>query len=186
MARSLDVAPAEMARIALRVANLAPDIEGELTESFELYTLGAEDIASASLTAAESAGQAHHQIKHAGAAIGYARSATTTSGVDVVAVRITELPSVPPGLAAGIDAAVRLIDAADLASEPLVRLLVVPAHAVHALWIASDQTDRLVVVDCPGSSALTVNTIYEAADFLAALAAEPVSAEGAATWPAPP
>lgn len=186
MARSLDLDPGRMSQIAQQVADFVPGIEGELTESFDLFTLGATDIPLRSMNAAESAEQVHHQIRSAGVAIGYARSTPISMEPEVIAVRVSDPADTNASLAAEIDEAIRLIDEADLAGEPLVRLLVVPAHAVHALWITSDHTDRLVVVDCPEGSGLVNRAMYDAADFLETLAADPVQVDEPAAWQTSP
>ena len=58
--------------------------------------------------------------------------------------------------------------------DPLVRLLIVPAYYVHALWLKKDDRSQLLIVDKPQQyRRLEQNYLFSSKDFLQALASEP-------------
>lgn len=88
----------------------------------------------------------HHQITISGNAVAFARSTVTTR--QPARARLEELFVSP--LAQKIDRAIDWIDE-EATGEPLVRLLVVPAFYLHAMWLVyPDRESSVLVVDAAG------------------------------------
>lgn len=102
--------------------------------------------------AARETGRWHHQIKVGGRAAAFARSSGAQLGLDHVSLRGL---FVSP-LAEKIEEAVGWIDANEPggrggARDPVVRLLVVPSHQLHAFWLFDERegTSEVLVIDAP-------------------------------------
>jgi hypothetical protein len=153
-------------------AILAAGAAVELGESFEVWFLGRSAISRTTAplqTIARRTGYWHHQIRHNGKAVQYARSAPHGPGEedwDIHAVLSSDL-------AGKIDDAITWIDAHVTEGDPLVRLLIVPAYFVTAFWLQDGASDRIVVVDMPAEfTMLERERIYTGQEFLDALAQE--------------
>lgn len=97
-------------------------------------------------------GRWHHQIKVGGRAAAFARSSGPKLKLDSASLRGL---FVAP-LARKIEAAVVWIDEnepdeRDGVRDPVVRLLVVPSHQLHAFWLLDERegTSEVLVVDAP-------------------------------------
>jgi len=173
-------------------ADPIPGAAPELSETFALCILGQDAIEAPAPGGAPAQGleerviqtdQRHHQIRMGGQAAAFARSTAANSSPTVLKDSNGNNFVNPPGaggpevmalftseLAEQIDRGVDWIDQ-NVAGDPLVRLLVVPAYYVHALWLTEDGRDQVLVVDRPDSlTALNYQTLYDGADFLTLLA----------------
>lgn len=144
----------------------------ELVETFAVWTLDARALAPVSgrgaakksgakksgakgnsLRAfARPTGRWHHQIKVGGRAAAFARSSGPRLKLDSASLRGL---FVSP-LARKIEAAIDWIDEnepeeRDGVRDPVVRLLVVPSHQLHAFWLFDERegTSEVFVVDAP-------------------------------------
>lgn len=113
----------------------------ELGESFAVYLLGAKDIEAGLLYGhdlsrlARATGRWHHQIKVGKRAVGFARC-TCKGDADFEVQQIYHSE-----LARRVDESITWLDEHekqhpyDAKSDPVARLLVVPAYQVHAFWL---------------------------------------------------
>ncbi|HEX2202957.1 MAG TPA: hypothetical protein VHG91_06655 [Longimicrobium sp.] len=146
----------------------------EVAESLPVWTLHADRL-SARTTAGgleelvEDTGSWHHQIRRGGRTDAFARSEASREKGGGWGV--THLFGGSP-VAAGIDAAVSTVDGR-AEGDPRVRLLVVPAFHLHALWLSDEGGDRVVVADAPPQyGRIARNVEYDAREFLDLLARE--------------
>jgi hypothetical protein len=141
----------------------------EIAESFPIWAMGLAATVDPGVDLGRSAyptGYWHHQIRHGARAIEFAKSRST--GPRAEDWRVEEIVTSP--IAEKIDSAVRWLDD-NVRDDGLVRLLVVPAYFIHALWIESPGGSRILLVDRPDSlSALAYNHLYPARDFFQLLA----------------
>jgi hypothetical protein len=143
----------------------------ELTESFSVWSLGADAVAKVHADLAQLAhntGRWHHQIKIDGKADSFARSMPL--GPDAADWSVREVFA--SDVARKIDEGIEWIDR-NVPGDPLVRLLVVPAYHLHAFWLTEGGVSQVLVVDMPpGFSKLQPGKLYTSKEFLEALAQE--------------
>jgi len=140
-----------------------------VAEAFPVWTLGLDATASADgqlSSLASATGYWHHQIRHGDDAIEYAKSRPL--GPSSADWRLEEIVTSP--IAKGIDDALKWIEA-NVRGDGEVRLLVVPAYFVHALWLLIDASDSIVIADMPRNGyGLQYNRLYAASEFVKILA----------------
>jgi hypothetical protein len=149
-----------------------------LNETFAVYTLGADDIIHGQqtgadlLSLAEPADRYHHQIRVDNQAVGFARTtiATDENGQSLCQLYLSELA---PAIDAAIDWLDQLAttDQAFADSDPLVRLLFVPAFYVYAFWLIKEQgesSDVLVIKSPVSLQNLPTDRVISSQEFLAA------------------
>lgn len=145
----------------------------ELAESISLWMLGAAEIADAQAGLSQTAkktGRWHHQLLFGGQALAFARSMPLGDGQDPASWRVLEAFESP--MAGAINTALEWV-VENIGGDPLVRLLVVPAYQVHALWLIVDGSAELYIVDCPQTFAsMAVGTLMSEQEFLQALLVE--------------
>lgn len=136
-----------------------------LSESFPVWLLGLDATANsdAELSAlARATGYWHHQIRHGGDAVEFAKSRPI--GPNTADWQIEEIVTSP--VAKRIDDALEWIEA-NVKGDGEVRLLVVPAFFIHALWLSVGASDAIVIADMPrADDGLQYERIYNANDFL--------------------
>jgi len=154
-----------------------PD-EFTLEECFAIYMLGANSITDpASLRKdikylARETERWHHQIKAGGKPVAFARSKATaySKGCEICQLYISDL-------AKAVDDAIQwLMKFEDdnkeyTQTEPLVRLLAVPAYNVHAFWLLKQKSGQsdLLVIDAPAElGGLKREQLLNSAEFLKA------------------
>ncbi|MDQ1728922.1 MAG: hypothetical protein QOD33_1047 [Pyrinomonadaceae bacterium] len=115
----------------------------------------------------------HHQIKTNGVPTGYARSARLDDG----STNISQL--LVSDLARAFDAAIAWLNQFEadnpeyVKTNPLVRVLVVPAYHVHAFWLFHEASGRsdMLVIDAPTEMAqLNGDRLLSSREFLNAFA----------------
>lgn len=163
-------APAFDASIAS--ARVHAEDQTELAESFEVWILGPGPVSRGAVSIQSAAQQTkywHHQIRRNGKATEYARSIPDSENADweIRAVLASDLAS-------KIERGIELIDAEPSLEKSEVKLLIVPAHGITALWmVMDDKTERLLVVDAPQAyQRVSANRIYDTIEFLKALGQE--------------
>ena len=143
----------------------------ELTESFGVWTLGVDAVTKPNIDLAQLArqtGQWQHQIKIDGKPEVFARSMPLGPNSADWSVRALSKSHI----AERIDEAIAWVDS-NVQSDPLVRLLFVPAWHLHALWLVEDEKSHILVVDMPWSfTKLQYGKLYIAKEFLETLAQE--------------
>lgn len=148
-------------------ARLAAAHKIELGESFTVWMLGADAVRrSDGKTLARLARDTerwHHQIKHDGRVLSYARSMARGK----TSHTLCELYVSP--LAKKIERALRWIEG-HVADTARVRLLNVPASHVFVLWLTDERgEDRVVIVDAPPSAGCKPLKLLSVPEFLQAL-----------------
>lgn len=149
-----------------------------LEETFALYRLGAKSIADAIGTdkdineLAVNTSRWHHQIKVDRQPVAFARTCVSgeAKGYDICQFFVSDVSG-------AIDSAIAWIDEYEAdhpeyaETEPLVRLLVVPAYNVLAFWLLQQKTgqsDLLVIDALPELEGLKGNQLLNSAEFLKA------------------
>lgn len=179
-----EIAPASLAEVA---GGATEAWSAELVETFAVWTLdaraltrgrGAAKKSGAKKSAAKSdrlsaharaTGRWHHQIRVGGIAAAFARS----SGAKL------ELDSASPSglfvspLAGKVEEAIDWIDenepeGRDGARDPVVRLLVVPSHQLHAFWLLDEGegTSEALVIDAPARFGAPARRLLGEGEFL--------------------
>jgi hypothetical protein len=149
----------------------------QMAENLRVCLLTAEEVTSAASTGkdlrmvAQETNRFHHQIRFDERAVAYARSIQTTTPQGGLAWSVREVAVTH--LAENIDTALLFVEPRLLEESTLVRLLVVPAYRVHALWLINQShRDQVVLADTPSHSGLRAFEIMESTEFLAALSKE--------------
>jgi hypothetical protein len=123
---------------------------------------------------AQRTGHWHHQIRENGSLLHFALSAPHgPESEDWTLLAVFSSP-----VAARLATAIAWADGnpPDDFEDLKVRLLIVPAYQIHALWLTGDAKDRIVIADMPALRALKYETSYSGREFLEALSQEtPVS-----------
>src|SRR5205807_839760 len=121
----------------------------ELTESFSIWSLGADAVTRSNVDLSQLArqtGRWHHQIKIDGKAESFAQSMPL--GPDAASWTVREL--FESDVAKKIDDAVEWIDH-NVHGDPVVRLLIAPAYHLHAFWLKEGDVSHVLVADMPPS-----------------------------------
>jgi hypothetical protein len=182
---STDRLPDDAVRsVAAQIATFLPLVGGpgpaaaaaaparEVTENLAICFLTAEQVQRPPRdlgALARPSGVWHHQVRTAGAATHFARSAT--SKFDPAGPHVQAVFESP--VAEKIDTAIAWVDK-HVKGRATVRLLVVPAYYVHALLVARPGgKDSAVLADQPdGFKQLRYETLYSLVEFLKRLAKE--------------
>lgn len=143
----------------------------ELTASMEVWGLGLSALAEANKSLESlvfRTGSWHHQISHSGVAKEFAR---TEPGATADGWTVQDLTTSP--IAAQIDAALDWVDR-NVRTDPRVRLLVVPAYYLHALWLQDAGQDQILIADRPDQyRQILYENLYPSTDFVQLLAGLP-------------
>ena len=154
-----------------RLAAPAGPQGADLGETFSVWVLGLDAVTKSDQDIGRLAirtGRWHHQVRYGGRARAFARSLPTGPKPDDWAV--TQL--FESAVAERVDEAVDWVDQ-NVMSDPLVRLLVMPAYHLHAFWLVEKGLSQLLVVDMPESyTLLKYQTLYCPKTFLDTLAKE--------------
>lgn len=148
----------------------------DLCETFEVWMLGAHQLAAGAKTGSDLAQLAkptkhlHHQIKQGGQAL----CSATSSEEEANTPHLSEMSLSP--LVEKIDRAIDWLDhQSGLEDDPLVRLLVIPAYHVNAFWLVGEagSESRVVVLDAPAQfQNLPLLKVLGSREFIAALLKE--------------
>lgn len=146
----------------------------EIRESFELWTLELDALVYGVTTQnmylrqlARPTGRWHHQITFDDKAEAFARTSISSTGEGH---HVLEELFISP-LARHVDEAINWVDqnTQDL-DDPLVYLLVAPAHYLHAFWLTNDATGTSYVLPIDIAAAdnfnVPVNTLNSLGNFL--------------------
>jgi len=143
----------------------------ELTESFAVWTLGADAVTKPSMDLSQLArqtGRWHHQIKIDGKPEAFARSMPL--GPKAADWSVRQLFT--SRIAKRLDEAIDWVDR-NVQGDPLVRLLLVPPWHLHTFWLVEDRESRILVVDIPLSyTKLQYRKLYTSKEVLETLAQE--------------
>jgi hypothetical protein len=143
----------------------------ELSESFPVWTLGADAVTKPDMDLSQLAGQTgrwHHQIKIDGKPEVFARSMPLGPNAADWSVREVFTSQI----AKKLDEAIDWVDR-NVQGDPLVRLVIAPAWHLHTLWLVEDGKSHILVVDMPSSyTKLQYGNLYTSKEFLEALAQE--------------
>ncbi|MDE0554235.1 MAG: patatin-like phospholipase family protein [Candidatus Poribacteria bacterium] len=166
--------------IAEQVGRLYPSLDNsvmqhqppaELTETFPVWSLSINVIGTDTdnlLDLAQNTDRWHSQILIAGKPEGVARA--TTFGEDALDWTVKQV--LKSDLAKKVDAAIRWIDT-EVETNPLVRILEVPAFFITALWLIDGQESSVVIAKCPESlQSLNCLVRYPSQTFLEILRRE--------------
>lgn len=164
-------------RFFIPLANGAPTPSAELTESFDVWMLGVDNLDSYAqaetdlLNLAKPTGRWHHQIRFDDRGGAFALSKPL--GPEASSWSVREI-SVSP-IADDIDKAITLVDDLNLPDDRLVRMLVAPAFHLKAFWIidkTANTSEVLVISASPSLTHLKLNEKISSKDFLDALLKE--------------
>jgi len=147
----------------------------ELNESLAVWCLGGDRIATGLDRNADfeglvtPTGRWHHQLKFDGKPAMFGRS--TPLGPDAESWQLRELFVSP--ISEKIDRAISWVDE-NVSEDCVVRLLIVPAYHIHALWLKfEDGEGRVLVADSPEQlTGIDVMRLYASYEFLEALTQE--------------
>jgi hypothetical protein len=107
----------------------------------------------------------HHQLWHAGTATKFARSRPFGHQAEDWKVQAVTTSKI----AEKIEHALAWVDK-HVAGDPLVRLLIIPAYYLHALWLVTADSDQILIADRPKQYAtLELDHLYSFSEFLAHL-----------------
>ena len=144
--------------IAEQVGRLYPSLDNsvmqhqlpaELTETFPVWVLSINAIDTDTdnlLGLAQDTYRWHSQILIAGEPEGVARA--TTIGENALDWTVKQV--LKSDLAKNVDDAIRWIDT-EVESDPLVRILEVPAFFITALWLIEGNESSVVIAKCPAN-----------------------------------
>lgn len=143
---------------------------------FEIWMLGADALLQPTVDLrllASPTGRWHHQVALDEKVIAFARSMPL--GAQPSSWRVQEF--FVSELAGKIASAARWVDDENnVAGDPLVRLLDVPAYMVHAFWLLRDEgegEEEVFVIDCPKSfTHLSTDRLLSQFEFIEALRRE--------------
>jgi hypothetical protein len=142
---------------------LRAEDEAELAETLQVWILPINALLLVEpLEAAAPSGRWHHQVQRRGRAELFAYSrASGPSASDWQVTAAFESPT-----AAAIDRAIDVVDEA-FPGEQEARLLVMPGHAIQALWVVQPGDHRIVPAAVPEEyqRTIAVYEIFEATDF---------------------
>ena len=167
--------------IAKQVGRLYPSLDnnvtqrqssGELTETFPVWFLSIEAINTGNdnlLELAQDTLRWHSQIWIDGKPEGVARAIAPSNDISDWTVR----QILKGDFAKTIDDAVRWVDE-KIETDPLVRILEIPAFFITALWLVDRQESSVVIAKLPQNlQSLSPLVQYSSQDFLEALRQEP-------------
>jgi len=184
MAKSKQLNTETVAKLTAQLGNLLArhnlgipaDAQPKLGESFEIFLLGAGDIAAAAQPGGGLANVIrrtshwHHQIIANGKALGFARSTEPSSTQSEWSVQ----KLFASNLASEIATAVDRIDRERPEDDAEARLVFVPSYHLHAFLLESPRGSEVLVVDSHYSeSGLEAGQFYAETEFLKRLSGVP-------------